>query len=70
MLALQSTKILDGYQMVVQEMSFPKGVPRVLGECSPVNRPYGVWCPKEKIKNNFCYAFVTVVSLVVTVFDI
>jgi len=35
-----------------------------------VNRPYGVWSPKEKIKNSFCYASVIVVSPVVIMFDI
>jgi hypothetical protein len=35
-----------------------------------VNRPCGVWNPEEKIKNSFCYAFIIVVSLVVTMLHI
>ena len=34
-----------------------------------LNRPCGVWCPKEKIKNSFCYASVIIVSPVVIMFD-
>ena len=36
----------------------------------PVNRPYGVWSPKEKIKNSFRYTSIIVVSSVVIMFDI
>ena len=36
----------------------------------PVNHPYGVWSPKEKIKNSFRYASIIVVSPVVIIFDI
>jgi hypothetical protein len=37
---------------------------------SPVNRHSGVWSPEVRIGNSFRYAFVIVVSLVVTIFDI
>ena len=36
----------------------------------PVNRPCGVWSPKEKIQNGFRYASVIIVSSVVIMFDI
>ena len=35
----------------------------------PVNRPCGVWSPKEKIKNSFRYASIIDVSLAVTMFQ-
>ena len=35
----------------------------------PVNRPCGVWSPKEKIKNSFRYASIIVINPVVIMFD-
>ena len=36
-------------EFLVESMSTKRVFP-------PVNRPYGVWSPKEKIKNSFRYA--------------
>ena len=46
------------------------GVHEYQASVPPVNCPCGIWSPKEKIKNSFCYASVIVVSPVVIMFDI
>jgi hypothetical protein len=56
--------------MVILVKSFPKVSMSTRRVFPPVNRPSGVWSPEEKIKNSFHYAFIIVVSLIVTMVDI
>ena len=57
------TKWWISEEFLVESMSTRRVFP-------PVNRPCGVWSPKDKIKNSFRYASVIVVSPVVIMFDI
>jgi hypothetical protein len=48
-LALQSTKIPNGYQMVDSRDELHEMFQECKASSPPVNCPYGVWRPKEKI---------------------